>query len=124
MDFGSKNLMLPDGNQWNDYRYQPYRLTLWAEDKLEFEGLYATLGLKAMYFNPNCEWYYPPTFSSFFFTGNFNEEEMPDSLTQKAKAQWYITPVLAISHPVSRMRNCFQLRTLYPEDQYPDHVPL
>ena len=101
IDFGAKNLMLPDGNQWNDYQYQPYRLTAWVEDKLEFEGFYATLGLKGLYFNPNCEWYFPEMFDPTFFTGNFNEATMPDSITRKAEPSWYLTPVLAISHPIS-----------------------
>ena len=107
IDFGAVNLMLPDGNQWNDFQYKPYRLTIWAEDKLEYEGLYATFGLKAMYFNPNCTWYNPPTFDAFFFTGNFNEDDMPDSLIYKAAPQFYLTPVLAISHPISETAKLF-----------------
>ena len=107
MNFGAKNIMLPDGNQWNKFDYAPYRLIAWAEDKLEFEGLYATLGLKGMYFNPNCEWYFPGTFDPDFFTGNFNEETMDDSITRQAMPQWYLTPVLAISHPISENAKLF-----------------
>jgi carboxypeptidase family protein/TonB-dependent receptor-like protein len=107
MNFGAKNLMLPDGNQWNEFHYSPYRITAWAEDKLEFEGLYATLGLKAMFFDPNCEWYFPSTFDPEFFTGNFDEATMPDSITRKAKPQFYISPVLAISHPISENAKLF-----------------
>ncbi|MCF7832616.1 MAG: TonB-dependent receptor [Candidatus Marinimicrobia bacterium] len=107
INFGAVNIMLPDGNEWNDFHYKPYRLTAWAEDKLEFEGLYASLGLKAMYFNPNAEWYFPPMFDPTFFTGNFNEDTMPDSIVKTAKAQWYLTPVLAISHPISENAKLF-----------------
>ncbi|MEA2078092.1 MAG: TonB-dependent receptor [Candidatus Marinimicrobia bacterium] len=107
IDFGAKNLMLPDGNEWNDFHYKPYRLTAWAEDKLEYEGFYATLGIKGMYFNPNCDWYFPATYDPTFFTGNFDEATMPDSIIRPAQAQWYITPVLAISHPISENAKLF-----------------
>lgn len=110
MEYGAANELLPDGNFWTSSDYNPYRLSLWAEDKLEFEGLYATFGLKAQYFDANCSWYNPDTWDASFFQTDYTPgrgNEIPDSLMIKVDPKLYVTPVFSVSHPISENAKLF-----------------
>jgi outer membrane receptor protein involved in Fe transport len=82
------------------YHVFPYRLGVFAQDKLEFKGFIANVGLRFDYSNPNSIYYdlgmYDPLFSQGL--GNTIEQVAP---TQKAKAQTYLSPRLGISHPIT-----------------------
>ena len=82
------------------YHVFPYRLGVYAQDKLEFKGFIANVGVRFDYSNPNSLYYdlgmYDPLFSQGL--GNTIEQVAP---TQKAKAQTYLSPRLGISHPIT-----------------------
>jgi outer membrane receptor protein involved in Fe transport len=82
------------------YHVFPYRLGVFAQDKLEFKGFIANVGVRFDYSNPNSLYYdlgmYDPLFSQGL--GNTIEQVAP---TQKAKAQTYLSPRLGISHPIT-----------------------
>jgi outer membrane receptor protein involved in Fe transport len=82
------------------YHVFPYRLGVFAQDKLEFKGFIANVGLRFDYSNPNSPFYdlgmYDPLFSQGL--GNTIEQTAP---TEKAKAQTYLSPRIGISHPIT-----------------------
>jgi hypothetical protein len=57
LKFGSQNEFLPSGNYWSKSEVQPYRFSLYGQDKLEYKGFVATMGLNLDVLNPNGNWY-------------------------------------------------------------------
>ena len=82
------------------YHVFPYRLGVYAQDKLEFQGFIANIGVRLDYSHPNGEYYdldlYDPLFSQGL--GKQIEENAPK---EKAEAEFYISPRLGISHPIT-----------------------
>ncbi|MDZ7821748.1 MAG: hypothetical protein U5N26_08035 [Candidatus Marinimicrobia bacterium] len=64
MDFGSWTV-LPSGQYWTAYEQNPYRFIFYAQDKLEYEGLIANLGVTGQYIDANGEWYKVTEYSPF-----------------------------------------------------------
>ncbi|HDR05944.1 MAG TPA: TonB-dependent receptor, partial [Candidatus Marinimicrobia bacterium] len=103
---------LPDGQYYTKFNRNPYRLSMFVEDKLEFEGLVTTLGLVGDFIAPNSEWYKPASLYDVNFFGSFPEawnemENVPDSLKEKAEWQFKVSPRLGISHPISETAKLF-----------------
>jgi outer membrane receptor protein involved in Fe transport len=82
------------------YDVYPYRLGAYVQDKLEFEGFIANLGVRLDYTYANNEVYDLEPFDDFFKAGNGQniEEEAP---TKPAESYWSISPRLGISHPIT-----------------------
>lgn len=82
------------------YHVFPYRLGVFAQDKLEFRGFIANVGVRFDFSNPNSNYYdlgiYDPLFSQGL--GNTIQQNAP---TEKAKAQYYLSPRLGVSHPIT-----------------------
>ncbi len=82
------------------YHVFPYRLGVYAQDKLEYFGFIANVGLRLDYSNPNCDYFdlgpYDPLFSQGL--GNQIEQKAP---RQRANAEMYISPRLGIAHPIT-----------------------
>jgi len=87
-------------NRYVEYSHYPYRLGAYAQDKLEFEGMIANLGLRLDYNAPNTEWPTVDPYSEYFNVDNkkllFVEGPM-----EKAKGHVKISPRLGVSHPIS-----------------------
>ncbi|MBN2366717.1 MAG: TonB-dependent receptor [Calditrichaeota bacterium] len=93
----------PGMETWNReqvYDVTPYRLGLYVQDKLEFEGFIANLGLRFDYTDANTDVYTIDYYSDFYEAGEgFNiEKEAP---SKKAEANWAVSPRLGISHPIT-----------------------
>ena len=101
VNYGSIDLYLPSGRSTSHWHTFPIRSALWAQDKLEFEGMIATLGLRLDYSDPNGFWYnYSP------YTSAFQAASSPinfDTVLVRVKAikQLDISPRLAISFPIT-----------------------
>ena len=104
MDFGSV-AELPNGNYWTSFNRSPIRISTYIQDKLEFEGLIANVGLIGEYIDPNTDWYDVSIYDKDFFSSNF--QEAPDSLLKSTKSQFYVSPRLGISHPISESSKLF-----------------
>ncbi|MCF7851083.1 MAG: TonB-dependent receptor [Candidatus Marinimicrobia bacterium] len=82
------------------YDRPPYSLSLYVQDKLEYEGFIANIGLRAEYNDPNAPVYlldpYDGTYAQGF--GADIEETAPQ---EDAEAFWTISPRLGISHPIT-----------------------
>jgi len=106
IDFGSYLKPLPSGNYWTDFRRYPWRANVYLEDKLEFEGLIATLGLIGEYINPNGQWYDVETYDVAFFSQSYAEGITKVNM-RDTRAHFYLTPRLGISHPISETAKLF-----------------
>ncbi len=94
----------PGMETWNReqiYQVTPYRLGAYVQDKLEYEGFVANLGIRLDYTDPNREYYELDPYSEYYKRGKGNllEEEAP---SQDAKPKWALSPRLGISHPITR----------------------
>jgi len=82
------------------YEVNPYKISMYAQDKLEFEGFVANVGLRLDYTDANSKKYKLSDYSKYLASGfgNTIEDEIP---TEDSKAQLYISPRLGVSHPIS-----------------------
>ncbi len=82
------------------YHIFPYRIGAYAQDKLEFQGFIANLGVRLDYSNPGTDYYVLNPYSPVYGAGQGNQigQLAP---TEKAASQFYISPRIGISHPIT-----------------------
>jgi outer membrane receptor protein involved in Fe transport len=93
----------PSMSTWNRslvYDVSPYRLGVYLQDKLEFEGFIANVGLRWELSSANTEWYALDVYDEYYAQGlgNLIETEAPREPT---KPVWTLSPRLGISHPIT-----------------------
>lgn len=99
MRFGRVNKVLPEGNTWTVVNRQPYRANFYLQDKLEYEGFIATLGLIMDYRNPNGNWYTIGDPYASFYTEEYDpSQNYPE---EDAEPRLNFSPRLAVSHPIT-----------------------
>jgi hypothetical protein len=93
------------GENWLiEWNHQPIRGGAYLQDKLEFEGFIANLGLRMDYNNPNCEWPTVDTYSQILtdaLKDTLRSDNPPPEIMEPAKAQMQWSPRIGISHPIS-----------------------
>jgi hypothetical protein len=84
---------------WDKY---PYRASLYVQDKFEYEGMIANLGVRMDLSNPNGNWYVYNPFSNGLYGGN-------DSLLTVAKIDKNVTfsPRLGVAFPITEYAKLF-----------------
>jgi hypothetical protein len=116
IDFLRTNMWNNFGTIYMDERFagnkqvsdnQPIRGSAYIQDKLEFEGMIANIGLRLDYSNPNTDWYYfvddsgnVDRYSEWFRDEYRNVflEQAPKKSPQKSKL--ILSPRFGISHPI------------------------
>ena len=99
-NYGRYDQFLPDGNRQSKWDRKPIRAAFYVEDKLEFEGMIASVGLRIDYSHAGGDWYvydpYTPYFSNTYAKGI-------DTLLQKEPTKHIVTfsPRVAIAFPVT-----------------------
>ncbi len=93
----------PGMETWNreqNYNVTPLRVGLYAQDKLEFEGFIANVGLRLDYTDANTSVYDIGRYDDFYEAGKgFQiEDEAPQD---DAEPKWALSPRLGISHPIT-----------------------
>jgi len=87
-----------------DWNHQPIRGGAYIQDKLEFEGFIANIGLRMDYNNPNCEWLtveeYPQVLTSTL-KDTLRSDNPPSEIMEPAEYQMQWSPRIGISHPIS-----------------------
>jgi outer membrane receptor protein involved in Fe transport len=83
-----------------EWKHYPYRLGAYLQDKLEFEGMIANVGVRIDYNDPNCDWFTVDPYSKYF-NKQFKWDLLSDAPTAPAKGHLEISPRLGISHPIS-----------------------
>ncbi len=99
-NYGSVDAFLQSGRSQSKWKTTPVRAGLYIQDKLEFEGMVANVGLRVDYLDPGGEWYvydpYTPYFSSKFSLGI--DSLLPKEATEK---QLTFSPRVGIAFPIS-----------------------
>lgn len=101
MNYGAVNPALPSGRPWTKWSKNPFQLGFYIQDKLEFEGWIATIGLRVEHFNPNTEWYDVDKYDKMLYSSRYRpylEDEIP---TKKTEPYTSFLPRLGISHPIT-----------------------
>lgn len=98
---------------WNDtrsYNIFPKRFAYYAQDKLEFEGLIANVGLRFDYYDPafNALDMYTDPFAKFLFGRSIYWGVKLDTIPKiRTNAQYRFSPRVGVSHPLSSTGKIF-----------------
>lgn len=106
MDFGSYVKPLPTGNYWTEFDRYPFRMNSYVQNKMEFEGMIATIGIIGEYINANGDWFDVTEYDAGFFSSNF-KPGVTEVEIKKVAPQLYLSPRLGISHPISERAKLF-----------------
>lgn len=101
MNYGAINPSLPVGRPFTVWHRSPYQAGLYIQDKLEFEGWIASLGVRAEYFNPNTDWYDVTEYDKLLYSSNYTNDMEDQIPTRPAKGNLTFLPRIGISHPIS-----------------------
>jgi len=82
------------------YDQPPFSLAAYVQDKLEYEGFIANVGLRLEYNNPNAPVYLLDIYDPMYSQGLGSSLES-DAKQQPAKGFWTLSPRLGISHPIT-----------------------
>ena len=89
------------GNNWvAKSRRFPYNFGAYVQDKLEFKGMIANIGIRADYLNPNSPVFDAAPYSQYFkkkYRDTF-EQMVP---TRDADTKFNLSPRVGISHPIA-----------------------
>ena len=93
----------PGMETWNReqvYQVQPYRIGAYIQDKLEFEGFIANVGIRLDYTDSNTEYYRLSPYDELYKEGNGDqlEEQAP---ANESEDHWAFSPRLGVSHPIT-----------------------
>ncbi len=105
VDYGILNLVFPESNTLVLWHRYPLRGSAYLQDKLEFEGFIANLGVRADYSTLRAQWPAVATFDRSFYSANFNP--LVPYPTEESRGQLVFSPRLGISHPISENSKLF-----------------
>lgn len=91
--------------QWNE---NPLQGAAYVQDKLEFEGLVANVGVRLDYFNPNTRWYQYGPFDRALSAAEGGADELGENLEKEPVAsQLVLSPRLGVSFPITTASKLF-----------------
>ncbi len=82
------------------YHVFPYRLGAYVQDKLEFRGFIANIGVRLDYSNPNGD-YYALSDYDLSYSAGLGKAIGQTAPKERASAEMYVSPRLGISHPIT-----------------------
>ncbi len=101
-NYASYDSYLKDGNTQSKWESTPVYGGLYVQDKLEFEGMIANVGLRVDYLDPGGEWYVYDTYTSAFMAKDATAPGLDSLLPKEAtEKQLTISPRLGIAFPIS-----------------------
>lgn len=100
--FGERSPSDPTGDFVVEYHEEPIRFGAYLQDKLEFKGMIANLGLRLDINDPNTPWFTRNDRFSPFFSRQFKNRLLADAPQEEAKGNVRLSPRLGISHPITR----------------------
>jgi hypothetical protein len=107
MGFGLVNFFLPEGNTWSVIYENPIRLSVYLQDKIEYEGFISNLGVIMDYTSPNGFWYDVDPFSREFFSDSYDPALEDKFKSTATESQLIFSPRLSVSHPITEFSKLF-----------------
>ena len=99
-NYRSVDVFLPSGRSISKWDTKPVRASLYAQDKIEFEGMIANVGVRLDYLDPGGEWYvYDPYTNAFTAANSLGIDTLLEK--QPTKKQLTVSPRLGIAFPIS-----------------------
>lgn len=100
VNYASVDKFLPSGRSRSVWSNFPIRGTFYVQDKLEFEGMIANVGVRLDYSDPRGEWYeYDPYTKAFTSENSLGLDTLLKKVT--VDKQLNISPRLGISFPIT-----------------------
>jgi outer membrane receptor protein involved in Fe transport len=93
----------PSMSTWTrnlQYHIFPYRLGVYAQDKLEFQGFIANIGARLDYSNPNTQAIDIDPYNNLYSAGA-GKQISQSANKSNSESQMYISPRVGISHPIT-----------------------
>lgn len=100
-DYANHDAGLPRSDTWSSWHTFPIRGAVYVQDKLEFEGMIANLGVRVDYLNPNGKWYDVTNPYSAAFSGAGAPGIDTTFPMKRTPAITTISPRLGIAFPIS-----------------------
>ncbi len=106
VNYGRFDEFLPSSNSHSQWARTPVRGAAYMQNKLEFEGMIANLGLRMDYFNAGGDWYsiepFSPAFSARFAPG------IDTLLTQEPTSHIFsLSPRMGVSFPITEFSKLY-----------------
>lgn len=91
-----------------DYRQTPQQGAAYVQNKFEFEGLVANIGLRLDYFSPGSGWYQFDPFNRALSAGEGGADALDENLEKgDVTRQFDLSPRLGVSFPISTSSKLF-----------------
>ncbi len=99
LNYGSYVPAFPYADSWVKANYYPIRAAYYLQDKIEYNGFVANVGVRLDYSNSRTDWADVNAFDVSYFSGSYN----PDAKysTSPPKGILTVSPRLGISHPIT-----------------------
>jgi hypothetical protein len=107
LNFGNVDIFLPVGRTFTHADAFPIYTGLYVQDKLEFELMVATIGLRMDYVAPNIMWYDITDPYSSAFSGNYSLGIDTLLTMSKVKPQTMLSPRLGVAFPITDYAKLF-----------------
>jgi len=102
IDYASVDAFLPAGGRyWSKFHTFPKRGSAYVQDKLEFEGMIANLGVRLDYLDPGGSWFNYTDPYDAAFSGSYSAGIDTLIAQVRTKKQVDISPRLGIAFPIS-----------------------
>ncbi|HLE55612.1 MAG TPA: TonB-dependent receptor plug domain-containing protein, partial [Rhodothermia bacterium] len=105
LNYGIVNLVFPESNTQVRESWNPFTVSAFVQDKIEFKGLIANLGVRADYGKGNTDWVRTHAFDKSYYSSNYDPDA--EFETEPAKGKLQVSPRLGISHPVTESSKLF-----------------
>lgn len=95
-------ILAPDNGHFLRYDEKPFHIAGYIQDKIEYGGMIANIGLRVEHYDANGYIYAPDNlYSTLWARGGTEGYKSPDELPKEpSKAHTYLAPRIAFSHPV------------------------
>jgi len=88
-------------NWFKDHPVKPWQFAFYLRDKIEMEGMVAKIGFRFDYYDP-AGYYFGDSLNPFAVDSVYKLQRIKYlNNPEKAKPQWYISPRIGVSHPIT-----------------------
>ncbi len=100
LDYGGHNSQFPGNVSWNKLHKSPLLGAFYLQDKIEFNGFIANIGLRADYYQPNTDWPDVKPYDREFYSDKYTKSDEANIKMKSIKPQITFSPRLGIAHPI------------------------